>query len=78
METSSSSSLSSSLEEASTPGQIQTGLGPRVYLFIPQTAALPGSDAGSDVIKSASSFVTKTVRSRAPCGARCIGHAVST
>ena len=26
-------------------------------LLLPQTAALPGSDAGSDVIKSASSFV---------------------
>ena len=26
-------------------------------LFLPQTAALPGSDAGSDIIKLASSFV---------------------
>ena len=26
-------------------------------LLLPQTAALPGSDAGSDVIKPASSFV---------------------
>ena len=25
--------------------------------FLPQTAALPGSDAGSDIIKPASSFV---------------------
>ena len=47
-------------------------------LLLPQTAALPGSDAGSGVIKPASSFVSKTVRPRAPCGARCIGHAVST
>ena len=44
-------------------------------LLLPQTAALPGSDAGSDVIKPASS---KTVRPRDPCGARCIGHAVRT
>ena len=51
----------------------------RGFIFLlPQTAALPGSDAGSDVIKPASSFVIQTVRPRAPCGARCIGHAVST
>ena len=49
-------------------------------LLLPQTAALPESDAGSGVIKPASSFViqNQTVRPRAPCGARCIEHAVST
>ena len=52
-----SSSSSSSFEEVSTPGQTQTGLGRGFILLLPQTAALPGSDAGSDVIKPASSFV---------------------
>ena len=51
----------------------------RGFIFLlPQTAELPESDAGSGVIKSASSFVIQTVRLRAPCGARCIGHAVRT
>ena len=35
----------------------RTGRG--FILLLPQTAALPGSDAGSDVIKPASSFVIK-------------------
>ena len=52
--------------------------GPGFILLLPQTAAMPGSDAGSDVIKPASSFVIQNRRPRAPCGARCIGHAVST
>ena len=47
-------------------------------LLLPQTAVLPGSDAGSDVIKPALSFVIQNRQTRAPCGARCIGHAVST
>ena len=47
-----------------------------LILLLSQTAALPGSDAGSDVINRVSS--SKTIRPRAPCGARCIGHAVST
>ena len=47
-------------------------------LLLHQTAALPESDAGIGVIKPASSFVIQTVRPRAPFGARCIGHAVST
>ena len=50
--------LSSSLfGRASTPGQTQMGLGPRVYPLLPQAAVLPGSDAGSDVVKPASSFI---------------------
>ena len=52
-----SSSSSSSLGEVSTSGQRQTGLGPRVYPFLPQAAVLPESDAGSDAVKPASSFV---------------------
>ena len=55
------------LKRASTPGRIQTGLGPRVYLFLPQAAVLPGSDASSDVVKPALSFVIQTFRPHAPC-----------
>ena len=47
----------SSFGRASTPGQTQTGLEPKVFLLLPQAVVLLGSDAGSDVIKSASSFV---------------------
>ena len=47
-------------------------------LLLLQIAELPKSDAGSGVIKPASSFVIQTVRPRAPCGARCIGHAIRT
>ena len=48
-------------------------------LLLPQTAALPGSDAGSCDIKPLHRVLSsKTVRPRAPRGARCIGHAVST
>ena len=46
--------------------------------YYPQTAALPESDAVSGVIKPASSFVIQNRQPRAPCGARCIGHAIST
>ena len=47
----------SSFEKASTPGQIQTGLGPRFYPFTSRAAVLPGSDDDSDVVKPALSFV---------------------
>ena len=53
-------------------------MGPRVYPFTTQTAALPESDAGSGFIKQHRVSSSKTVRSRAPCGAWCIGHDVST
>ena len=59
-------------------GQTQTGLGPRVILLPPQTAALSVSDAGSGVIKPALSFVIQNRHTRAPYGARCVGHAVRT
>ena len=50
----------------------------RGFIFLlPENAALPGSDAGSDVIKPASSFVIQNCQSRASCGDRCIGHTVS-
>ena len=47
-------------------------------LLLPQVAVLPGSDAGISVIKPASCSSSKTVRPRAPCGARCIGQVVRT
>ena len=49
-------------------------------LLLPQTAALPGSDAGSDVIKPASSFVIQNCQTSCSmwCPMYIIGHAVST
>ena len=48
-------------------------------LLLPQAASLPKSDAGSGVIKPASSFVIQNRQiSCSMCGARCIGHAVRT
>ena len=35
---------------------------------------MPGPDAGSAVVKPASSFSSKTVRPRAPSGTRCMGQ----
>ena len=72
--------IRTSFEEVSTPGQTQTGLGPRVILLLPQATVLPGSDAGSDVIKFRyhRALSSKTVRPCATCGARCIEHAVRT
>ena len=53
--------------------------GPGFILLLLQSAALPESDAGSGVVKPEYQVSSsKTVRPRAPCGARCIGHAVST
>ena len=51
-----------SIERASTPGETQTGLKPKVYPFttadfLPYYFVPPGSDAGSDVVKPSSSFV---------------------
>ena len=39
-------------------------------LLLPQAAVLPGSDAGRDVLIQHLVLLSKTVRSRAPCGAR--------
>ena len=47
-------------------------------LLLPQAAVLPGSDAGSDVVEPASSFVIQNRQTSAPCGAQCMGHAVKT
>ena len=67
---------SSSFERVSTPGQQNWGRG--FILLLHQSAELPGSDAGSDALSQHRVSSSKTVRPRAPCGARCIGHAVST
>ena len=49
-------------------------------LLLPKTVAMPGSDAGSDVIKPASSFVIQNRQTSCTmwCPMYCIGHAVST
>ena len=53
----SSSSSSSSFEGHPLQARHKQDWGRGFILLLPQTAALPGSDAGSDVIKPASSFV---------------------
>ena len=50
-------SSSSSFEGYSLQVRHKQDWGRGFILLLPQTAALPGSDAGSDVIKPASSFV---------------------
>ena len=62
------SSLLSSFEKASTPGQTQTGL---VY-----STALTKCD--SDIFKLNQVLSSKTIRPRSPCDARCIEHAFRT
>ena len=52
--------------------------GRRFILLLPQIVALPESDAGIGVIKQHRVSSSKFVRPRAPCDARCTGHAVST
>ena len=52
-----SSSSSSSFEGHPLQARHKQNWGRGFILLLPQTAALPGSDAGSDVIKPASSFV---------------------
>ena len=49
--------LASLSERASTPGHTQTGLGRGFILLLLQAAVLPGPDAFSDIVKSASGFV---------------------
>ena len=51
------SSSSSSFEGHPLQARHKQNWGRGFILLLPQTAALPGSDAGSDVIKPASSFV---------------------
>ena len=69
---------SSSFEEHPLQIRHKWNWGQRFILLLPQTAALPESDAGSGVLSQHQVSSSKTVRLHAPCGARCIGHAVST
>ena len=72
------SSSSSSFEGYPLQVRHKQDWGRGFILLLPQTAALPESDAGSGAIKPARVSSSKTIRPRAPCGARCIRHAVST
>ena len=47
-------------------------------LLLPQTAVLPESDPSVMSLSQHRVSSSKTVRPRAPCGARCMEHAVST
>ena len=69
---------SSSFEEYPLQVRYKQDWGRGSILLLPQTAALPGSDAGSGVISRNRVSSSKSVRLRAPCGARCIGYAVGT
>ena len=51
------SSSSSSFEGHPLQARHKQNWGRGFILLLPQTAALPGSDAGSDIIKPASSFI---------------------
>ena len=63
----------------STPGQTQTGLGPRVYPFCyPRLLHCLNQMLAVMSLSQHQVLSSKTVRPRAPCGARCIGHTVST
>ena len=70
-----SSSSSSSFEEVSTPGQTQRGLGP---IYYPRLLHCLDQTLAVMLLSQHRVSSSKTVRPRAPCGARCIRHAVST
>ena len=72
------SSSSSSFEGYPLQARHKQNWGRGFILLLPQTAALPESNAGSSVIKPASSFVMQNRQTSCSMGARCIGHAVST
>ena len=70
---------SSSFGEVSTPGQTQTRLGPRVYPFTtPRLLYCADQMLAVMLLSHYRVSLSKTDRPRALCGARCIGHAVST
>ena len=73
-----SSSSSSSFGSASTPGQIQTRLGPRVYSFTTPVYCAPDQMLAVVVLSQHRVSSSKTVRRRALCGARCMGHVIRT
>ena len=52
--------------------------GREFILLLPQAAVLPGSDAGSNVVKPVSGFVIQNRQTRVSCGAQCIGDAIKT
>ena len=71
-------SSSSSFEGYPLQARHKQDWGRGFILLLPQTAALPGSNAGSDVIKPASSFVIQNRQTSCSMWCPCIGHAVST
>ena len=63
--------------KASTPGQSQNKLGPKVYSLLHQAAVLPKSNAGNELSQH-QILSSKTVRPCAPCGVLCMDHAIKT
>ena len=66
------------MEEHLLPVSYGQDCGRGFILLLPQAAVLLESDAGSDGFDQLQVSSFKTVRPRAPCGARCAGLAVST
>ena len=74
--------LSSSFGTASTLGETQTGLEPRVYRFTTpgryRPAYCPDQMLAVILLSQHRVSSSKIVRPCAPCGARCTGHAIKT
>ena len=71
---------SSSYERASTPGQTQTGLGQgfTVFFFYPKLLYCLDQMLVVMLLSQDRVSLSKTVRPRAPCGARCMQHVIRT
>ena len=56
----------------------RAGLRPRVYPFITPVCCAPDQMLVAMLLSQHRILSSKTVRPRAPCGARCMGHAIRT
>ena len=71
--------MSPSFGRASTPVRSQTGLGPRVYFFYcARLLYCPDQMLAVVLLSQHRVSSSNIVRPRAPCGARCMGHAIRT
>ena len=65
-----------SFRKTSTLGWRQARLGPRVYYFT--TPGCCTAQIRSSVLSQHRVLSSRNIRPRAPCGARCMGHAIRT
>ena len=71
--------ITTSFEEVSTPGQTQTGPGPKgLSFYYPRLLYCLDQMLAVMLLSQHWVLSSKTIRPRAPCGAQCIGHAVRT